>query len=348
MLNSRVRARPGSVARSRPRSTRRRVLPTLLALGIVASVVTVAPHAAAAPAPAPVAKLDKVVKVNSRHLDVTVDSPAMRGKVTVSVLLPRDTNVSRSTVYMLDGAGATGQVSDWLTKGNAAKFFADKNVNVVLPSGGAGSFYTNWQKNDPKLGMPQWETFLTEELPPLIDGNYNGNGRNAIVGLSMGGQAALALTFRHPNLYTGAASLSGCPPVSGLLNEAYVRATVAKDGGDADNMWGRVGGPDWAAHDPSLHLDQLRGKNLYISAGSGAIGPLDFTTPLDPGMSRPATLLAASGLESGAYRCSLEFALTLRANGVAADVSFPLIGTHSWAYWSRDLPLLWPTISRGL
>lgn len=332
----------------RARGLLRAAAPILMAAGLVAgSGVLVGPIASAAPAPK-AATLDTVTKVTPRHLDLTIDSPAMRGKVSVSVLLPRDTSASRSTVYMLDGAGATGAVSDWITKGNAVKFFEDKNVNVVLPSGGKGSFYTDWDRKDPVVGQPMWETFLTQELPPLIDQYYNGNGRNAIVGLSMGGQAALALTFRHPNLYTGAASLSGCPPVSGLLNEAYVRATVARDGGDATNMWGPIQGPNWAAHDPSLHLDKLRGKNLYISAGSGAIGPLDFTAPLDPGMSRQQQLFAASGLESGAYRCSLEFAVTLRANNVPATESFPLIGTHSWAYWSRDLPELWPTIARGL
>ena len=132
------------------------------------------------------------------------------------------------------------------------------------------------------------------------------------------------------------------------IDEAYVRATVGRDGGDATNMWGPFGAPGWAAHDPTLHLDKLRGKNLYISAGSGAIGPLDFEAPLDPGMSRQQQTFAASGLESGAYRCSLEFAVALRANNIPATESFPLIGTHSWVYWKRDLPQLWPTIARGL
>lgn len=329
----------------RRRRFRRALVPVVVALAVVAGV---APMATAAPAPPREAALDEVTKVSPRQLEVTVSSPAMGGPVSVTVLLPRDTSRSRSTVYMLDGAGATGTVSDWITKGGAVKFFEDKDVNVVLPAGGKGTFYTDWERADRVVGKPMWETFLTKELPPLIDRYYNGNGRNAIVGLSMGGQAALALTFRHPELYTGAASLSGCPPTSGLLNEAYVRATVGRDGADATNMWGPFGAPGWAAHDPSLHLNALRGKNLYISAGSGAIGPLDFQEPLDPGMSRQQQTFAASGLESGAYRCSLEFALTLRANNIPATESFPLIGTHSWAYWKQDLPQLWPTIARGL
>ncbi|MCP2193513.1 S-formylglutathione hydrolase FrmB [Williamsia deligens] len=333
---------------------RRRVLrrAVVSASVLLACCGVAAPSAIAAPAAPFVAPrevaLDEVTKVSPRQLEITVQSPAMGGPVSVTVLLPRDTSRSRSTVYMLDGAGATGSVSDWITKGGAAKLFEDKDVNVVLPSGGKSTFYTDWERTDRVVGKPMWETFLTKELPPLIDRYYNGNGRNAIVGLSMGGQAAIALTFRHPELYTGAASLSGCPPTSGILNEAYIRATVGRDGADATNMWGPFGAPGWADHDPSLHLDKLRGKNLYISAGTGAVGPLDFAEPLDPGMSRQQQTLAASGLESGAYRCSVEFAVTLRANNIPATVDFPLIGTHSWAYWKRDLPDLWPTIARGL
>ena len=66
----------------------------------------------------------------------------------------------------------------------------------------------------------------------------------------MGGQAAFALATRNPDLYRGVASLSGCPPVSEPANEAYVRTTVAKSGGDANNMWGPTGGKRWKANDP--------------------------------------------------------------------------------------------------
>lgn len=295
------------------------------------------------------AKISKTVKLSALRTDLVVDSPAMGHAVRVSVLTPANAgNGPRSTVYMLDGAGATTGVSDWITKGKAGEFFAGKNVNVVLPMGGAGTFYTNWTKRDAKLGKPQWETFLTSELPPLIDERFNGTGRNALVGLSMGGQAAFTLLFRHRNLYTGAASMSGCPPVSGPLNQGYVRTTVAKSGGNADNMWGPPGSKKWVAHDPAMHLEELRGKHLYLSAGSGAIGPLDLAPRSDDDLPKEAVNASGSALELGAYRCSLEFAVQLRNAGIAATENFRLIGTHSWPYWRRDLPSAWDAISRGL
>ncbi|UCZ88609.1 alpha/beta hydrolase [Gordonia sp. WA4-43] len=300
-------------------------------------------------APKQVARIAKSEKLSALRTDIWVFSPAMNERIKLSVLTPVDGSTPRSTVYMLDGAGAEGEVSDWITKGRAGRFFADKNVNVVLPTGGKGTFYTDWQKKDAALGKPMWETFLTKELPPLIDERFDGNGRNAVIGLSMGGQAAFSLAIRHPEMYTGVASLSGCPPVSGPVNEAYVRTTVGRDGGDATNMWGPFGSAGWRAHDPSLHLDRLRGKNIFIAAGSGAIGPLDLQRQIEPDEGpRDVVTASSSALELGAYRCSLGFAITMRAAGVPYTDGFRLIGTHTWAYWERDLAALWPTIGRGL
>ncbi|MDL9937717.1 alpha/beta hydrolase family protein [Gordonia sp. ABSL1-1] len=319
---------------------------------VAATVVTAlgVPAAAhAVPKPHSVARIAKSVKMSALRTDIWVYSPVMKTRVKLSVLTPATDSGPRGTVYLLDGAGADGDVSDWITKGRAGRFFADKNVNVVLPTGGKGSFYTDWAATDPKLGKPMWESFLTKELPGLVDKRFNGNGRNAVIGLSMGGQAAFALAIRNPQLYTGVASLSGCPPVSGPANEAYVRTTVGRDGGDATNMWGPFGSSNWRAHDPSLHLDALRGKNIFIAAGSGAVGPLDLQRRIEPSEGpRAAVTASSSALELGAYRCSLEFALTMRAHGVRYTDGFRLIGTHTWAYWEQDLPVLWPTISRGL
>ncbi|MFT4125833.1 MAG: alpha/beta hydrolase family protein [Gordonia sp. (in: high G+C Gram-positive bacteria)] len=299
-------------------------------------------------APNPV-RLVKQHQVSSERTDIWVRSPAMGGTVKVTVLRPTGATGPLPSVYMLDGAGAEGDVSDWITKGHAGRFFAGRNVNVVLPVGGAGTFYTDWQDRDPKLGKPMWETFLTKELPAVIDAKFNGSGRNAVIGLSMGGQAAYALAARHPDAYTGVASLSGCPPVSEPANQAYVTGTVGRAGGDATNMWGPFRSSGWTAHDPALHLDALRGKDLFISAGSGAIGPIDFQRHIDPDEGTFESVTAsASALEAAAYRCSLGFALSMRQANVPYTDNFRLIGTHTWGYWEQDLPAAWATVSRQL
>ena len=317
-------------------------------LAAVAAVTASSAIAHADPEPGKKAKVLVSKHVSGQRTDLTIDSPAMDGRVTVSVLSPGGTG-PRPTLYMLDGADAGEKVSDWLTKGGAQRYFAGRNVNVVLPAGGAGSFYTNWAREDRKIGKPQWETFLTEELPPLIDEKFSGSGRNGILGLSMGGQAAFALTARHPQLYQAVASLSGCPPVSGPANEAYVRTTVAKGGGDANNMWGAPGSAKWREHDPSRKLSALRGKKIFLSAGTGAVGPLDLIAKTDPDEGpADAQIAAGSALEVGAYRCSLEFATALSQAGIRYTPGFRVIGTHRWEYWKQDLPRAWSAIAPAL
>lgn len=320
----------------------RRPITALAALASALFVVAGVPAPASA---APIgARVVAKVQQGLNRTDLSIKSESMKDTVPVTVLSPGGVG-ARGTVYLLDGADAGEKVSDWITKGGAAQFFAGRNVNVVLPAGGAGSFYTNWKSKDDKLGKPQWETFLTEELPPLIAEQFGSNGRNAVLGLSMGGQSAYALTARHPELYRGAASLSGCPPVSSPVGEAYVRTTVAKSGGDADNMWGRAGTAGWREHDPALKLDALRGKALFLASGSGAVGPMDLTAKRDrKDGPADAQIAAGSALEAGAYRCSLEFATDLTAAGVAFTPGFRLIGTHSWDYWKQDLPRAWDVL----
>lgn len=322
--------------------TPRRFLSFLAVCAVAFSSTAVVATAADA---APAAQVLKKVQRGLHRVDLNIKSQAMGGTVPVTVLTPGGV-APRGTLYLLDGADGGEKVSDWITKGEAQSFFAGKDVNVVVPAGGAGSFYTNWMRKDATIGKPQWETFLTKELPAMVAEQFGSNGHNAIMGLSMGGQAAFALAARNPELYRGVASLSGCPPVSNPAHEAYVRTTVAKFGGDANNMWGPTGGQRWRANDPALNLDALRGKAIFLSSGTGAVGPLDLTVKRDPKDGpEDAQIAAGSALEAAAYRCSLEFATRLTAARVAFTPGFRVIGTHTWVYWQRDLPDAWNVLA---
>lgn len=85
----------------------------------------------------------------------------MDDPVPVTVLSPSG-DAPRPTVYLLDGADGGADVSDWLTKGGAESFFAGRNVNVVLPAGGAGSFTRTGSARTPSSanlsGRPSWST----------------------------------------------------------------------------------------------------------------------------------------------------------------------------------------------
>ena len=101
---------------------------------------------------------------------------------------------------------------------------------MVMPVGGQSSFYSDWYK--PACGKAgcstyKWETFLTRSCPRYLAANKGvDSSRNAAVGLSMAGSAALTLAIYHPNQFQYAASLSG------FLN--LVRGLVADAGQHVD------------------------------------------------------------------------------------------------------------------
>lgn len=318
-------------------SLRRWVIRTLTALLLLGAFPAVA-HAT------PAARFDHVEHITDRWLRVFVDSPAMGSVVEVQVLLPRETSKPRPTVYLLDGRSADDTGSHWTTLGNAVEFFDDKNVNAVLTVGGTASYYTDWQRPDPTLGNYKWETFLTDELPPLIDGVFDGNGNNAIVGPSMGAQAAMMLAVRAPERYRAVAAYSGCYSAADDFGQAQIRSVVGSFGGDADNMFGPPDDPAWAAHDVLAYADALRGKAIYLSAGSGLPGRHE--NPANPDLV-PSTVIGGP-LEAVTAGCTRVLAGRLADLGIGATVDLQGEGTHSWPYWSDDLVLSWPTIGRAL
>lgn len=290
------------------------------------------------------ASIDRIVPVNDRWLRVWVNSPAMSRAVEVQVLLPRTQDHPRPTVYMLDGRSAEAESNNWTELGHADKFFEDKDVNVVLTVGGPASFYTDWQHPDPVLGTNMWETFLTKELPPLIDAKYNGNGRNAVMGVSMGAEAAMMLAFRQPKLYTAIAAHSGCFSMGTDLGQAQARAVIATYRGGPDNMFGDQHDSAWLDHDVLLHAEALRGKAIYLSVGSGLPGKYD--TPNNPDLM--STIGFGGPLEAATNACTRRLADRLTALGIPLTANFRATGTHSWPYWADELGLSWPTISGAL
>lgn len=294
------------------------------------------------------ARIDRVDMITDRRAAVFVESPAMNKIIQVQVLLPARQNSSRPTLYMLDGVSAGKESnyaeSTWTQKTDIVDFFADKDVNVVLPVGGSSSYYTDWKMPDPILGVNMWETFLTSELPPLIDARFDGNGTNAIAGVSMGAQAAMDLITRHPNLYTGVAGLSGCYDNSQPNLKDAVRATVAMNGGNATNMWGENVDPKWVEHDPSRNAEALRGKDIYVSAGTGLPGPYE----LGPGGKGLQDAAQGGPLEAASLYCTTLFDTRLRYLDIPATVTYRPYGIHQWPYWQDDLREAWPTLKTAL
>ncbi|WP_069146663.1 alpha/beta hydrolase-fold protein [Rhodococcus erythropolis] len=347
--------------RRRSRATfRTKVVGALAAMLVlpIAAGLTTAGTAAAAPAPAQAAPavtqnptgaaVTKVDWLSERRVALWVNSPAMGTPIQVQILLARDWNVNPSasfpSVWMLDGLRATDNENAWTYETDAESFYADKNVNVILPVGGQSSFYSDWLEPDNGKNY-QWETFLTKELPSILEKDWRTTQTRGVVGLSMGGTSAMFLTARNPGFFKFAASLSGILTTTSLGMPQAIQFAMTDAGGyNSAAMWGPPSNAQWAAHDPYALAEKLKGVSLYVSSGSGTTGPYDQPSGI-PGVS---TNYAGMGLEILARLTSQTFATKLNQLGIPAQVNYRPSGTHSWPYWQFELHQLWPQLANAI
>ena len=156
-----------------------------------------------------VALMVVVVAFAARIDTVATFSKVMNKEIKAVVVTPDNYSPKKRlpVVYLLHGYG--GNYTDWITQGKSFIPLVDAyDVIVVCPDGAIGS----WYFDSPMDKNFQYETYITKELIPFIDGHYatiaDRNARG-ITGLSMGGHGALYLSFRHQDLFGVAGSMSG-------------------------------------------------------------------------------------------------------------------------------------------
>ncbi|MGW5436786.1 alpha/beta hydrolase [Nocardia asteroides] len=355
-------------ARLRGWAARMVVPPVVAVLAVAGGTAAAAPEDdAAAPMSAravtdarPAANGSRLVSARQgpgRLVDIAVHSESMNRPITVQVLPAPDSSRPAPTLYLLNGVdggtdtGVWTEGSNWLTKTDVRTFFADKQVNVVMPVGGGASFYTDWHSDDPRLGRHRWTTFLTRELPPVLDSAFRTTGVNAVAGLSMASAAVFQLAIEAPGLFRAVAAYSGCVRTSDASGQALVDAVVIGRQGNPLNMWGPPADPRWRANDPYLRAAELRGTDVYVATGNGWPGSLDTLEGPDV-RGNPVKLadqlLIGGVLDAVAYRCTLQLRDRLRELDIPATFDLRPSGTHSWGYWEQDLHRSWPMLAAAL
>lgn len=262
----------------------------------------------------------------------TVTSKSMQRAIRVEVYRAPD-GVDAPNVYFLDGVGSEVP-SGWSTgMGWGDRALRDKEMNVIVPTGGPASMWSDWQADDPVLGPNNWETFLTEELPPLLETGIPGsvvplahNGGWGVMGLSMGASAALHLANRN-EMFDAVAGVSGAYSTTDELGYQYARLTVAARHGDVTNMWGPRGSRAWVDHDTAADPSGLAGKAVYLSAATGLVG----SSELGRFGSNELVLVDGHVLEKGSYESTrrLEAALA-EVPGVDLRMNYIPTGIHNW------------------
>ncbi|GEM30684.1 esterase [Nocardia neocaledoniensis NBRC 108232] len=322
-----------------------------LRAAVVAALTLVLSATSIGAAGADGSRLDRIERPGQRQQMLHVYSAAMDRVIPLQVITPHDTSAPRPTLYLLNGAGGGEDVANWYNQTDIVQFFGDKNVNVVTPAAGKFSYYTDWLRDDPELGRNKWQTFLTEELPPIIDATLNTTGVNAIAGLSMSATAVLNLAIAAPDRYRAVGAYSGCASVDDPLGRTAVELVLARAGADPANMWGAPGDPAWRANDPYLNAERLRGKTIYLSSATGLPGAAEALPPgATPGKVIGMTdqILLGGAIEVAANQCTQRLAARLADLNIPAHTEFRPAGTHTWKYWEQDLHKSWPLFAEAI
>ncbi|MEY9484958.1 diacylglycerol O-acyltransferase/trehalose O-mycolyltransferase [Streptomyces calvus] len=297
--------------------------------------------AAATPSPRG-AEVVAVNRVADRQVDLSVRSAALGGR-TVKVRLltpdgwnPHDRHRHWPTFWLLHGC--CGDYTSWTARTDVADIDGLRDVLVVMPEAGWNGWYSDWW-NHGRGGDPAWETFHTVELRHLLERDWGAGSNRVVAGLSMGGQGALLYAARHPGMFKATAAYSGS--AHPLLNDESVDRIMgffAGQGNDPLRVWGDPVAQRaiWQAHDPFHLARRLKSLPVYLSCGDGTTGPLDppgSTGALEADFNRQNHALAAELERVGARH------LTTHFYGP---------GTHTWAYWQRELHASLPMLLGAL
>jgi S-formylglutathione hydrolase FrmB len=147
---------------------------------------------------------------------------------------------------------------------------------IVSPDGNSG-YWSDWY-NAGTFGPPEYETYVIDQLIPLIDARYRTDpdrSQRAVSGISMGGYGSLMLASRHPDLFGQAASMSGALDSNDEALAAALTVSSTFDGGGLDAIYGSRLTEEvrWRGHNPTDLAANLRNTNLQVRTANGILNP---------------------------------------------------------------------------
>ncbi|HPF86544.1 MAG TPA: alpha/beta hydrolase-fold protein [Candidatus Limiplasma sp.] len=255
-------------------------------------------------------------EVLSLCVDVTITYPARRFTyapdskpehvILESPKAPLQDGMKLQTVYILHGGGDDDSL---VYRNTNLERYAEDNCVMTVTAQAKDSFFI-----DTDYGF-RYYTFFTEELPRVVQCLFASSPKredNFVIGMAMGGNAAMMLAMKRPDLYAGVVDLSGgigCSVdtdyfVDELVTWKKIRRLPAAFG-EAEKQ---RGGPwDLGAIAQKNWDDQVTMPALYI-----AVGENDFI--------RDVVRKDRDALRAIGYQFHYEEAAGLK---------------HEWAFWDR-------------
>jgi len=231
-----------------------------------------------------------------------VFSQSMQKELKNVVILPDSYKTESKTypvLYLLHGA--YGKYSDWIKKVPEIKDYANQyQMIIVCPDGDPFSWYFD-SPVDPKF---KYETYISKELISAVDQKYHTipsrKGRG-ITGLSMGGHGAFYLSFKHPDLYGAAGSMSGGVNFLKFTNNWKIAKRLGTYKEHPEN---------WKKNTVINMTDLVKGKDLK--------------------------LIFDCGVDDFFYEVNKELHQKLLLQEIPHDYS-ERPGKHNWKYWSNSI-----------
>ncbi len=228
-------------------------------------------------------------------------STVMQKEIKAVVITPDDYSSAKAlpVIYLLHGYGDSS-TGGWPAKGKGTDTLSDTyHVIIVCPDGN-----NSWYFDSPIDKNYQYETYIIQELIPLIDDKYktvaSPKGRG-ITGLSMGGHGALYLAFKHQDIFGTAGSMSGGVDIRPFPNNWEIAKRLGSYASNPEN---------WE-------------KNTVVNM-------LHLLTP------NSLSLIIDCGSEDFFYKVNCQLHEKLLERNIPHDfISRP--GGHNWNYWTNAL-----------
>ncbi|WP_165971691.1 alpha/beta hydrolase [Meridianimarinicoccus aquatilis] len=261
--------------------------------------------------------------------DTTVTSTILEKPVSYALYLPPgyDTD-SRSypVIYLMHGGG-TGAPFDWFSLAGADTVF-DRLIEegmvppfiAIAPDGrrDAANEVATYFMNDAD-GAHNWEDMFLQEFVPLMEVRYramSSSKSRGLLGISMGGHAAIAYTLRYPDVFAGSVSLSGAfrtaEQITALNQPAY------------ESRYGKAWG------------EGLEGDARLNEAWANSDLPQVVAETDAAGFRRVPRIFIDVGADDPFFEGNADLHLDLKTAGIRHRFMVRE-GGHNWPYWRSGL-----------
>jgi len=277
------------------------------------------------------AKVTAESTVDSQTLDITIQSPSTEQSTRkVRLLLPsgwsRTATRTWPTLYVLHGG--FDDYKSWTGKTDIEQLASSRQAIIVMPDTSWCSAYSDWW-NYGSGGRPKWETFVTAEIPQILERNYRASTTRAVAGNSMGGLGAMKIAANHASMFRAAASFSGdVDPLHQYAGGSGVSTPGLACFADWKRVWGDPAVPAqrliWERNDPWNQAAKLRGLSLFLSSGGDG-----------------------DAAESQVDKETRGLATKLGSLGIPVTTHF-YTGGHNWTAWQAELHRAWPQLMTSI